>query len=177
MLSTPSTPIGGARLFRWCESQTHERLYYGVWFHFPRNYHAPNWWNVFQWKSKVSSAKIDPFFIVNVGNRSDGSMFFYLYDWQRRISYPQTVKDIVVGQWVHVEALYHCAADTTGQVTIWQDGVLLTDVQGAATRYVDGDCQWSVNNYSDALSPNPAVLYIDDATISVGHGPFVETPR
>lgn len=164
-ISAPGSSSSGTRLFRWCESQEHSQLYYRAWFYFPQRYTAPNWWNVFQWKSKVSSTKNDPFFILNVGNRQDGTMYFYLYDWQQRIPHEQAATNISVGRWLQVEAFYQCAADRTGRVIVWQDGKLLFDVSNVQTRYASGDCEWSVNNYSDALVPADAILYVDDASI------------
>jgi hypothetical protein len=165
-ISTPSAAgTSGARMFRWAESQAHPALWYRVWYYFPQRYSVRSWWNVFQWKSKRVTGAVDPFFILNVGNRPDGSMFFYLYDWQQRTSRAQTLKNIPVGTWFSLEAFYRCAGDGTGQVTIWQDDVLLFDVANVRTRYPDGDCQWSVNNYSDSITPKPATIYIDDAEI------------
>src|SRR6266480_2796488 len=34
--------------------------------------------------------------------------------------------------------------------------------------YPDGDCQWSVNNYSKSLNPSTATIYMDDAAICSG---------
>jgi hypothetical protein len=163
-ISTP--PESGTRMFRWHEPQTNPKLYYSVWYYFPQQYSVTNYWNVFQWKSKRSSGQVDPFFVLNVGNRPDGSMYFYLYNWQKRQSYTQAVKNVPVGQWFKVEAYYASAPDGTGRVTFWQDGTQLFDVNNVQTRYSDGDCQWSVDNYSDGVRPSPAAIYIDDAAIS-----------
>ena len=166
----------GTRLFRWREPQENQELYYSVWYYFPRRYHpngSPPWWNVFQWKSKHKGASLsDPFFALNVGNRGDGSMFFYLYDQDARRTYAQTVKDIPEGRWLRVEAFYRCAADDSGRITFWQDGTRIVDVSDVQTRYGDGDCEWSVNNYTDGLDSGSATIYVDDAAIcSGGHCP------
>src|SRR6266550_4717211 len=79
------------RLFRWLEPESRSELHYSVWYYFPRRYIPngnPPWWNVFQWKSKRGDA-IDPFFALNVGNRPDGSMYFYLYNQNTKTSYQQ----------------------------------------------------------------------------------------
>ena len=81
--------------------------------------------------------------------------------------YTQSVKDIPVGQWTYIEAYLKQAADFTGEVTIWQDSELVFDQRNVKTKYPSGDNQWSVNNYSDGLMPNPATIYIDDASIAV----------
>jgi hypothetical protein len=155
----------GVRLFRWQESRQHSDLFYSTWYYFPERYVAPNWWNVFQFKSKTSSRN-DAFFQLNIGNRADGQMHFYLFDWQRRQSYPQSAANIPIGRWFQIEVYYKSRGDQSGQITVWQDGVELFNVKDVQTRYPDGDTQWSVNNYTDSIKPDPAVTYIDDALIS-----------
>ena len=155
----------GTRLFRWCESQKNTELYYGVWMYFPESFRPDGgWWNVFQFKSKTPS-KNDPFFVLNVSNSGSG-MRFYLYDWQQRRSYNQSAATIPVGRWVHVEVRYRSSPNTDGSITVWQDGQKIFDISGVRTRYSDGDTQWSVNNYAAGITPDPATIYIDDATIS-----------
>src|SRR5262245_9983259 len=159
----------GVRLFRWSEAQAIPELYYSVWYYFPQQYTPvgnPAWWNVFEWKSK-SPGRNNPFFSVNVWNRRDGTMYFVLRDSNMGTTYNQTMSNIPVAQWTRLEAFYHCAGDSSGRVTIWHDGVRLFDVPGP-TRFGNGDCEWSVTNYSNGLSPNPATFYIDDAAICFG---------
>jgi hypothetical protein len=155
----------GTRLFRWRESQSNKELYYSVYLYFPQRYSRPNWWNVFQFKSKTATNN-DPFFLLEVGNRPNGNMYIYMYDWQERKSYQQSAVDIPVGKWVHIEVFYRSSGTTDGQIIVWQDGVEILKASGVRTRYPDGDTQWSVNNYSDAISPDPAYIYADDAMIS-----------
>jgi hypothetical protein len=157
----------GARLFRWCESRRADELYYSTWMYFPTAYVTTGgWWNVFQFKSKVSNSLNDPFFILNVAGEASGSMRFYLYDWHARRSYAQTAVTIPVGRWVHLEVRYRSSPNADGAITVWQDGTMLFDVGGVRTRYPDGDTQWSVNNYASGIHPDPATIYVDDATIS-----------
>ncbi len=168
-LTTTTPPESAARLVRWRELQSYPALYYSAWYYFPQVYTPTLYWNVFAWDSyRPATNTADPFFILNVGNRSNGAMYFYLFDWQRRLTYSQSVKDIPVGRWIQVEAFYQCAGDGSGRVTFWQDGTLLLDVPNVQTRYADGNCQWSLNNYSDGLTPAAATLYVDDASIAAG---------
>ncbi len=153
------------RLFRWNESDTNAQAYYSVWYFFPRVYKPAQYWNVFQWKSKTAT-RDDPFWILNVGNRPDGQMFFYLYDWQNQKAYDQTNQVIPVDEWIHIEAYYQVAPDNTGRVIFWQDGKVLYSVTNVPTRYPDGDAQWSIDNYTDNILPSQADIYISDPTIS-----------
>jgi hypothetical protein len=171
-ITTPDTPTSGARLFRWAEPQKYAQLYYSVWYYIPQSYTPSLFWNVLQWKSKhlVSGVMTsDPFFTLEVGALPTGEMYFYLGDDHSNVTYqqaPQNVMFIPVGRWFNVEAFYQCDGAGAGRVTIWQDGTQLWDVQNVDTRYADGDCQWSVNNYSSGLTPATATIYIDDAAIS-----------
>lgn len=183
-ITTPSTPDSGTRLFRWLQPQTVPDLYYRAWYYFPQ-LETPNgnpaWWNVMRWKSGhlVNGQKVsDPFFVISVGATTvngQTAMYFYLCP---PTAAPGTDCDaqtppytlIPVGQWVELEAHYVCAGDNAGHVTIWQDGsqTPLFDIPNVQTRYADGDCGWSVNNYSSSLNPATATIYVDDTAICSG---------
>lgn len=154
------------RLMRWCEPTEYPEAYYSAWYYFPERVDVKaGWWNIFQFKSRTENAN-DPFWVVNVGNREDGTMYLYLRDWIHERSHVQTFKDLPVGQWVHIEAFMRRADGPTGQITVWQDGTLLFDLQNVQTHYPGGSSTWSVDNYSSGLDPEQATIYVDDAMIS-----------
>ena len=93
-------------------------------------------------------------------------MYFYLYNGYQKTSYQQRLTDIPVGQWFQVEVYHRSRGDNTGAITVWQDGVELFDVQGVQTRYLEGDIQWSINNYTDNIRADTVTLYVDDMIIS-----------
>lgn len=185
-ISTPSTPTSGARLFRWMEPQTYPDLYYRAWYYFPQLYTpngSPAFWNVFQWKSKHpvgTGTSVDPTFVLNVGEtvfNNQNVMYFYLCPPPfddigggpgNCVGQSAPFTFIPVGAWTHVEAHYVCATTPTGHVTIWEDGNQLFDFSNVETAYPSGDCQWSVNNYSNGVNPTPATIYVDDAAICSG---------
>jgi hypothetical protein len=167
MTLSATPPESAVRMFRWLEPRAYTKLYYSVWYYFPQQYRVSRYWNVFQWKSKRPNGAVDPFFVLDVSNHTSGTMSLSLVDWQKQVKFGQSVTDVPIGQWFNVEAMYTCAGDATGHVTIWQDGAMLFNLANVQTRYADGDCQWSVDNYSDGLSPAPATIYIDDAVISL----------
>lgn len=116
-----------------------------------------------------------PLFTLEVGSLGTGEMYFYLGDNHLNTTYQQNAQTFVsipVGRWFHVEAFYNCNAGGAGEIKIWRDSTLLWDVQNVNTRYADGDCAWSVNNYSSGITPNTATTYIDDAAISTQPLPF-----
>lgn len=75
-LDLRTAPCGsGTRMFRWGEPSTNSELFYTVWYYFPRAYRLFDdpcgngaWWNVLQWKSKVSETQNDPFWVLSVYN-------------------------------------------------------------------------------------------------------------
>jgi hypothetical protein len=157
---------GGTRLFRWREPRRYSEAYYSVWLYFPREYTAvAGWWDVFQWKSKSPAGANDPFWVVNVLNRPEGPMYLSLYDQKARRAYSQSIANVPVGRWFHVEARLRQSPDGHGRIVVWQDGAKLWELNGITTKFPGGDQSWSVNNYSDDVQPGPAVVYADDARI------------
>ena len=158
-----------ARIFRWNDPNGNAlpaSAYYSVWYYFPQNYTPSQWWNVLQFKTKSSSGSVDPIWVLNVGNRSNGNMYFYLWDAMHSQSYDaSTAVDVPVGRWVHIETYFRRSTATSGQITVWQDGVKLFDLDNIQTTTSDNQ-QWSLDNYTDSIAPSSTVIYADDAEIS-----------
>jgi hypothetical protein len=80
--------------------------------------------------------------------------------------YYQTLKDVPIGRWFHIEVYLQQSSDYDGQLTVWQDGVQLFDMDLVKTKYPNGDQRWSIDSFSNRLNPNFTTLYVDDAAIS-----------
>jgi len=180
-ITTPPSP-SAVRLFRWTESRPNPEAYYGAWFYFPRVYTA-NWWFIDQFKSRsCSSCDPDPFWFVQVANRANGNMYLNLVWWYGPWpggtvegphagefggrTYEQTIKDLPTNQWVHLEIFLRQSASFNGQIIVWQDGVEILRQDNVKTRYPFMGDEWSLASYAGSISPGPATIYIDDATIS-----------
>jgi hypothetical protein len=152
-----------------------------VWYYLPQQLTIANtgWLNLLQFKSKdAATGSTDPIFFLALHNTpSTGTMRLLLTWWEGlSIEGPspglhgyrtwQSALDIPVGGWFHVGARYVCTGDFTGAIQIWQDDVEVVDLEGVRTRYEDGDCQWSVNNYGTGVIPSPVTIYVDDAAIA-----------
>ena len=95
----------GVRLFRWCESRQHDALYYSAWYFIPQPVAVDWWWHIMEWKSNGSfNAK----FALAVRNRPDGRMYVGLGRGTDSGGgfWGQSIKDLPVGQWVHLETYY-----------------------------------------------------------------------
>ncbi|HVV51304.1 MAG TPA: hypothetical protein VHO06_16665, partial [Polyangia bacterium] len=71
---------------------------------------------------------------------------------------------VPVDAWVQLEVLLVKASDPSGRIAVWQNGALIFDHPGAT---VQNDwIQWDAGGASDDLTPSPATVYLDDASIS-----------
>ena len=182
-----TSPSPGVRMARVGTTSDPNRLpdaaYYSVWYYFPQVVRPANWWNLFQWKRRFvrpdGSSSSDPVYDVNIGNRTDGTMYFYLYSHVGNDGKYETqgvgIKasspvNIPVNQWVNLECYYLWSIEQTGRVTCWQDNQPIMDVRNVITEFSYGDVsrprQWTVNNYSSQTDPPTQTIYIDDAAIS-----------
>ncbi len=153
----------GARIFRYAENLAEG--YYSAWFFFPEVYEPEQWWNIFQFKSKVDGESL-PTWIVNIGTGEDGEMYFYLFDHIRDESIAQIdPRPVPTFEWIHLEMFVRRDDDENGRITLWQNGITLFDIDGVVTS-LDGNIQWSVNNYTDNITPNDVLIYVDDAVIA-----------
>jgi hypothetical protein len=180
---------GGTRLFRWRELHANRDLRMSVWLYFPRNYRLtgdPNrgrFWNVFQFKSGSRGGRKDPFWFLNIANAPDGGMVPQLVWWPRRTRGPHRGESglrgfvnprvrLPVRRWFRLDARLRQSKGFDGVVQFWLDGRLIFDMRNVRTGFSNCryntwcvDQGWSVNNYSDGLSPAPGVIYVDDASI------------
>ena len=186
---------GGTRLFRWQEPRQYRDLVYSAWFYIPQAHTltgnpSSRFWNLFQFKSRSTADSVDPMWDLTVSNPSPGRMHLNL-DWSpRTLEGPQPGQsgfrrfthagaDVPVGRWFQLTGQLRQSNGFDGALRIWQDGQLLFDLAGIRTSYADcafntwcGSNEWSINNYSDALSPAPAVIYTDDASIALPDAPI-----
>lgn len=181
-MTIDSSVISGCRQFRRYEPILGRPLYYSAWYYFPKKTTVLGFWNIFQFKSYIEQDDGDAerglFWKLNVlNNPKDGAMVLLLgwkgpvegpraSDGMTNTIYPQTLKTLPVGKWVHIEVYLKQSENFDGQIVVWQDGVELYNMQNVRTKYPGGVQTWSINNYGNKLLPNPATLLIDDVVIS-----------
>jgi hypothetical protein len=192
MIRTPYQPTSGVRAFRWKEARENRAAYYSAWFYIPVRFTLTGdpccgrYWNLFQFKSRSTDGRNDPVWALYVGNRPSGELYLYAgWGWGGTAiagpystsgvsgkNFQQAVANLPVGRWTRIEAFLRESKDFDGQLTVWQDGVQLFDFRNVRTSYDNPSYnawhaanEWSINLYSDGLSPNPATIYVDDASI------------
>ncbi len=174
--TSQSSPTGAhaAYMFFWKELPG-EAYYYSAWYYIPSGTLPAEWWNLWQWKSTYDGNSDNSQRIFSVGARPlNGGLGLYMV--QRlpdgsKVNHNST-RNIPLDQWFHIEGYYRQAFDTTGQVIVWQDGVEVFNITSAQTVLSDLTVDWSVNNYSNQISPSPCTIYVDDIAVSssrIGH--------
>ncbi len=167
-----SSPTGsaGARLFRWCEAQSNNVLYYTAWYYVPQTYTVNGWFHIMQWKSTMVGGcenRCNATVMVNVRTKNNGAMALGI---ERGVdngggTWTQGIAEVPVGRWFEVRARVTKGWNGDGRVTLWQDGTKILDVQGINTARSD-DLQWAVIAYGQGISPEPVTVYADDARIA-----------
>ena len=166
----------GCRQFRHAESTSGNSFYYSAWLYLPKYYSISGWTNLIQFKSKTKTRN-DAVWVLELANRDKGGMYLMLR-WKGLMEgptkgagtsikyYHQTVMDVPVGKWFHVELYLKQSSEYAGRLTVWQDGVQIYDMNDVKTKYPTGDNRWSINAYGAGISPMPFKVYVDDAVVS-----------
>jgi hypothetical protein len=95
----------------------------------------------------------------------DGTMTIRLVDARHQYltsPLPDPVPAIPIGQWFQIECFYDSAADSTGRLTVWLQGIPIYDLQ----RPMSGTPAVFFTACSYADETEPTVIYIDDVAIS-----------
>lgn len=198
----------GARMFRTKEIRDDAvGLYYSGWFYVPQMYAmsgVQEFWNFFQFKSENEDGSINDntwtLYLRRRTHPNAGNLWARLEwaggdmglagplstDGVANQAYAQDVtKDIAIATPVHFEVFLKQSTGFTGRITVWQDGVQVYDINNVKTGFSHTGFPsgmkmgWSVNAYSDGITPNPAYIYADDLVIStarIGTGEVPATP-
>ena len=142
--------------------------YYGAWFFIPATLQINSWLSLhhFGYHPTAGAADTMPVWDFHVYPTASGDLAARLYEASSMKNVEQTTPvPVPVATWVHFEIRYRKAADATGQIVVWQDGVQILDVTNVVTAPTDR-IQWDAGGGSNDIVPSPAIVYLDDATIS-----------
>ncbi len=161
----PAADGAQARCFR--EGALPSEALYGAWFYVPSLADDAGNWNLMHFQGGAPNA-LHGLWDVSLDVVEDGTLALYVFDFLRGTSrrVPAGVAPAVpIGAWFRVEFRLRRAADSTGEVALYQDGALLLTLTGLATDDTDFG-QWYVGNLVNALTPPDSTLYVDDVAIS-----------
>jgi hypothetical protein len=143
--------------------------YYGAWFRIPAPLQVRSFLSLlhFGYHQAASDPNTTAIWDFDLQPDSDGSLVPRLY--QTGAASPvaaQPAVPVPPATWVHFELLFKKAADATGQIVAWQDGVQIMNVANVVTAPTDW-IQWDVGGGAlDLITPTPVSIYVDDVTIS-----------
>jgi hypothetical protein len=138
--------------------------YYGAWYYVPVAATNLANWNLLHFQGGDQSGQHN-LWDVSLKSTSTGDLQLFVYDSVNSVTRnAQNPEAVPIGSWFHVELYLKRAADTTGEIALYQDGQVLIDVTGLATDDSDFG-QWFVGNLAAALTPPNSTLYVDDVTI------------
>jgi hypothetical protein len=143
--------------------------YYSAWYYIPTTTAVLSYLSLSHFRCSLTGDGNDlaPIWDVNLIPGAPGTIIAHLYNYSTKTNVEQTFPiPVPLGTWVHFEVMLRKAADATGQVTVWQDGVQILDNPGVITAPTDW-VQWDAGGASTDILPTPAVIYVDDAAISI----------
>jgi hypothetical protein len=136
--------------------------YYSAWYLIPALAKNQGNWNFFH----VQGAGQRGLWDVSAVNDSKGNLKLAVYDFIRRTkTEASSVPNVPIGSWFRVQLYLRRAADATGEVIVYQDGVEafhLTDIVTDDTNWGE----WYVGNLATNLVPAGSTVYVDDVEIS-----------
>lgn len=151
--------------------------YYSGWVFIPDEVEPQSWWNIWQWKSTYNGNSDDslPMWSLDLGDNGGGNAdilemsLVYRPDDDSgnvKVWYDDPKAVVPKGEWVHISTYYVKSTDSDGVVGVWINGEEVFFIENAHTALSDNTLYWSVNNYTNSISPSPCTIYFDDMVIS-----------
>jgi hypothetical protein len=166
---TVQTDVDGGSQVRCVQQGTFpSAAYYGAWYYVPATAQNTGLWNLLHFQGGVPGQTLHGLWDVSLVSLSDGGLHTTFFDFLGGPT-PEAsaVPPIPIGQWFHIEVYFKRAMDSTGELSMWQDGVQAVHLTGIQTDDTNWG-QWYVGNLATALVPPSSTVYVDDVTIGTG---------
>jgi hypothetical protein len=194
---TPSIPpaslINGSGLFK--EGPFPQGAYYSAWYFIPQSYETISGWNILQFNvpgdavvpndvdasagldaSSADAGSVPPSDLLDLslGSLPPGQrMALFLSDSRRQYltsALPSNVPFVPIGRWFQIECYYNNTPTSSGELTVWLDGVQVYDVHRPMSS--NPSVYFMPCSLADdltppsAVTPVSAILFLDDVAIS-----------
>jgi hypothetical protein len=138
--------------------------YYGAWFYVPAFARPATYWVFFAFHGAANAGLWD----LKLAATGPDTLGLQLLHRDTGDVTPVRALPVPTGRWFQVQAYYRAAGDAADALRVWQDGVLVFDVEGAIAPVppAAGGGSWTLGTVSDGLDPGPSVLWLDDAFIA-----------
>ncbi len=148
------------------EGSLPKAAYYGAWYLIPSLSTSTANWNLFHFQGGHSANDaVHGLWDISLYNRPGGGLGLSGFDFLgNQWSYTNNAPPLPVASWFHLEVYLDRAADDSGEVAVYQDGVEVLRLTGLVT----DDSQWSqwyLGNLAIQRDPVDSTLYVHDITI------------
>jgi hypothetical protein len=146
-----------------------QEAYYSAWFYIPSALTVGSWLSLHHFRGSANGdpANLSMIWDVNLYTLPGGQLAAQLGDFVNTFNDQQPFPiPVPRDTWVQFEVLFRKAADLTGRVVVWQDGVQILERAGVVTAR-SPLVVWEIGVGSDDILPLPATIYVDDAAISL----------
>ena len=139
--------------------------YYGAWYYIPKSATNTGNWNLFHFQGG-NADKTSQHYLwdVSLVNGPTGELNLRVYDDLQNKS-GTGAPPVPIARWFQIVFFWKRAKDTSGEVSLYQDGTQVVDLTNLITDDTDWG-QWYVGNLASALQPAESTVYVDDVTIS-----------
>lgn len=141
--------------------------YYGAWYYIPSDLAGSHDWNLFHFAGGKPRSLLHGLWDVSMNDSAGNGFAIFIYDTVKDGHYGQTDPvPIPRDRWFQLEFYLKRAADATGEVAVYQDGVELVRRTGIVTDDTPFG-EWYVGNYAGALdnTRSTVTVYVDDVTV------------
>jgi uncharacterized protein YjdB len=166
--SLPPPENYSAKISRW--RFDYPEGYYSAWYWWPPDRNVAQGEPIIIFQFKERTAPYDPPWLVNA-KRVNGQDIVGLWDWYGRVAHDNPAALLPKGRWFHVAA-YQKVSRTSGELTVWLDGVRVYNLSGintvgAPTNTTPPFLMWGIANYAPVGTSGIGThLYVDDAAVS-----------
>jgi len=142
-----------------------QEAYYGAWYNIPAVATNSGNWNLYHFQGPTPDAGTQGWDLSLVNN-DNGGLRFSVRGYLANLIVPDMsgAPAIPIGSWFHIVMYLKQAADATGEISVYQDGISILHETNLITENSIFD-QWYVGNLADNLNPAEFTVYVDDVTI------------
>jgi hypothetical protein len=140
--------------------------FYGAWFYLPAFAHPATYWVFFSFHGDDGAGGDTALWDLKLADAGNGTLELQLLHHDTGDVTPLQHVAVPLGRWFQVQAFLRPAADDTGHLQIWLEGVPIFDLSGATTPVATLSVSWTLGSITDGLTPTPTSLFADDAFVA-----------
>jgi len=141
--------------------------YYGAWYFVPSVQTNNGNWNLLHFQGGTGPGEqLHNLWDVSLVNDQSGNLKLSVLNLLGKTGVgTNAAPPIPIGSWFHIQMYLRRASDATGEVTVYQDGVVAYHLVDLLTDDTPWG-QWYVGNLATAIVPPQSTIYVDDVEIS-----------